>query len=252
MGIHIEDVLLWAVAQAGDRYVFGAVVEFNNDNPNEFDCSGLVAWACNHAGVRPNFPHASWLQAKQCHEAKADISIDEAVATRGALLFGFTEGVDPFTAKTRPDHAHVAISLGNGRTIEAASQKWGVGTFSADKLKRGWTHAALIPNVEYTEKPPPVVPDEEEEVANQVVFYAGEDGAAHPYLVSGVTAKHLSADGLNVALFIGLKPPPGNSVDKPLGGGFLDCVAFLDGPLQNVNLPARQAMPSASTRRRVG
>jgi hypothetical protein len=28
-------------------------------------------------------------------------------------------------------------------------------------------------------------------------------------------------------------------VDKPLGGGFLDCVAFLDGPLQNVNLPAQ-------------
>ena len=239
MGIHIEDVLLWAVAQAGDRYVFGAVVEFNNDNPNEFDCSGLVAWACNHAGVQPNFPHASWLQAKQCHDAKADISVDEGVATRGALLFGFTEGVDPFTANSRLDHAHVAISLGNGRTIEAASQRWGVGTFSADKLKRGWTHAALIPNVDYTNKPPPDDPHEEEDVANQIVFYAGEDGAAHPYLVSGVTAKFLPADGLNVALFIGLKPPAGNSVDKPLGGGFLDCVAFLDGPLQNVNLPTQ-------------
>ena len=76
-------------------------------------------------------------------------------------------------------------------------------------------------------------------MANQIVFYAGEDGAAHPYLVSGVTAKFLPADGLNVALFIGLKPPAGNSVDKPLGGGFLDCVAFLDGPLQNVNLPTQ-------------
>jgi hypothetical protein len=234
--IHIEDVLLWAVAQAGDRYVFGAAIEFNNDDPNQFDCSGLVAWACNHAGVRPNLPHASWLQAKQCHDAKTDIAIDDAIATRGALLFGFTEGVDPFTATARPDHAHVAISLGNDRTIEAASQKWGVGTFSADKSKRKWTHAALIPNVDYTNRPPPKDPDQEEEVANQLIYYAGSDGAAHPYLVNGVTAKHLSPDGLNLAMFLGHKPQGDNSVDRPLTGGFLDCVAFLDGPLKNINL----------------
>ena len=72
---------------------------------------------------------------------------------------------------------------------------------------------------------------------NQVIFYAGEDGAAHPYIVDGVMAKHLSPAGLNVALFTGLKTPSGNSVDKPLGGGFLECVAFVDGPLQNINLP---------------
>jgi hypothetical protein len=39
--INIEDVLLNAVAQAGDRYEFGAAVNFNNPDPDVFDCSGL-------------------------------------------------------------------------------------------------------------------------------------------------------------------------------------------------------------------
>ncbi len=36
MGIHIEDVLLWAVAQRATVTCSGAVVEFNNDDPNQF------------------------------------------------------------------------------------------------------------------------------------------------------------------------------------------------------------------------
>jgi hypothetical protein len=85
-----------------------------------------------------------------------------------------------------PTHALIAISLGNGRTVEAASENWGVGTFSAT-VNRTWTHTALIPNDYSSNIPPSDDPDQEEVVTDQLVYYAGSDGAVHPYLVNGVT-----------------------------------------------------------------
>jgi cell wall-associated NlpC family hydrolase len=61
-----------------------------------------------------------------------DVSVDKALHTRGALLF-------------RP--GHVAISLGDGRTIEARGSAYGVNIFSAQG--RGWTSGALIPGLKY-------------------------------------------------------------------------------------------------------
>jgi hypothetical protein len=60
------------------------------------------------------------------------ISVDQALRTRGALLF-------------RP--GHVAISLGDGRTIEARGRNYGVNIFPANG--RGWTAGALIPGLKY-------------------------------------------------------------------------------------------------------
>ncbi|WP_163870143.1 hypothetical protein [Myxococcus eversor] len=56
----------------------------------------------------------------------------EALRTRGALLY-------------RP--GHVAISLGDRRTIEARGSAYGVNIFSANG--RGWTSGALIPGLKY-------------------------------------------------------------------------------------------------------
>ena len=58
--------------------------------------------------------------------------VEQALRTPGALLF-------------RP--GHVAISLGDGRTIEAKGSKYGVGIFSAHN--RGWTTGGLIPGMRY-------------------------------------------------------------------------------------------------------
>ena len=41
------------------------------------------------------------------------------------------------------------ISQGNGKTFEARSRRYGVGAF--DARDRGWTHAGLIPGLEYDE-----------------------------------------------------------------------------------------------------
>jgi cell wall-associated NlpC family hydrolase len=129
----IEEVLLFAVAQAGDVYQFGAAVDFSDPDPDVFDCSGLVSWACGHAGVQPVLPHGSWLQAKLCCRThQLEVGVDDAIFTRGALLFKFGK-TDPFTAHQRPETAHVAWSLGDGTTIEAMGGKWGVGSHTANR-----------------------------------------------------------------------------------------------------------------------
>lgn len=68
--------------------------------------------------------------------AGATVSVERAIHTRGALLF---------------HSGHVAISLGNGRTIEAMGKKWGVregGTVVHNKdgtQRPRFTEGALIP-----------------------------------------------------------------------------------------------------------
>jgi cell wall-associated NlpC family hydrolase len=230
----IEDVLMNSLAQAGDQYVFGAAVNFTDPDPDVFDCSGLVSWACGRAGVKPPLPHGSWLQATHCCRANhLEMDVDEAITTRGALLFKFGT-TDPFTASIRPATAHVAWSLGNGTTIEAMGGKWGVGSWTADRVKRQWTHAARIPGVDYSA---PIVDSngkktEEEDEMLRVAYYKGANGEAHPYVVSGCVGKHLSPAALNVYAFG--KTEVVGSVAEPLGDEWRDGVALLDGPLRNV------------------
>jgi peptidoglycan hydrolase-like protein with peptidoglycan-binding domain len=119
-----------ALAQNGDRYVFGAETNLNDPNPNTFDCSELVQWAAAQVGV--SIPDGTMNQLPHIQNAGKGISVDQALHTRGALLF-------------RP--GHVAISLGDGRTIEAKGSAYGVGIFSANG--RGWTAGGLIPGMKY-------------------------------------------------------------------------------------------------------
>jgi peptidoglycan hydrolase-like protein with peptidoglycan-binding domain len=116
---------LWnALGQQGKSYVYGAETNLNDPNPQTFDCSELVEWAAARAGVR--FPDGSAAQI----DAARPMSVEEALRTPGALLY-------------RP--GHIAISLGDGRTIEARGRRHGVGIFSAEG--RGWTRAGTIPGL---------------------------------------------------------------------------------------------------------
>jgi cell wall-associated NlpC family hydrolase len=119
-----------ALAQNGDRYIFGAEANLNDPNPSAFDCSELVQWAAHQVGV--TIPDGTMNQLPHIQRAGKAISVDQALRTKGALLF-------------RP--GHVAISLGDGRTIEAKGSKYGVGIFSAHG--RGWTTGGLIPGMKY-------------------------------------------------------------------------------------------------------
>jgi cell wall-associated NlpC family hydrolase len=101
------------------------------DETREWDCSGLVYTKLKGLGIDP--PRNSTAQLNWCRENGTLISVDEAIGTRGALHL--REG-------------HVAVSLGNGQTIEAMGEKWGVGVFSA--YNRTFTDGGLIPGLTYS------------------------------------------------------------------------------------------------------
>jgi peptidoglycan hydrolase-like protein with peptidoglycan-binding domain len=119
-----------ALAQRGDRYIFGVEAKPNDPNPKAFDCSELVQWAAHQVGV--TIPDGTMNQLPHIQRAGKTLPVAKAISTRGALLF-------------RP--GHVAISLGNGQTIEAKGSQYGVGVFSA--RGRGWTTGGLIPGMSY-------------------------------------------------------------------------------------------------------
>jgi len=153
--VDVETVVGLALAQQGDRYVGNAEADPSNPNPSEWDCSELVQWACDRAGVSPAMPDGSWIQQRWCASQGRIVSVDQALATRGALLFNHRDDagnpVDP--GPTCPPHAHVAISLGDGNTIEAMGTKFGVLVASA--RNRSWTAGALIPGCTYGSAPAP-------------------------------------------------------------------------------------------------
>ena len=120
-----------ALQQAGKRYVFGAEAAASNPNPAAFDCSELVEWAASRAGISPRVPDGSAAQLAHCRAHGTLISVSAGTSTKGALLF---------------QPGHVAISLGNGSTIEAMNPSNGVRKGNANG--RGWTAAGKIPGAQ--------------------------------------------------------------------------------------------------------
>lgn len=104
----------------GKPYVWGA------KGPNSFDCSGLVQYASRAAGKQLSAPSASQANAVR------KISVQEALRTRGALLFRIGKG----------GTNHVAISLGNGSTVEARGKAQGCGVFGG-AVGRTWTSGGI-------------------------------------------------------------------------------------------------------------
>lgn len=99
-----------ARSRAGSRYVFGAEVALDAADPRVFDCSELVQWAAARVGL--TVPDGSAAQ----RAFAIPMPLEEGLRTPGALLFR---------------SGHVAISLGDGRTIEARGRRYGVGVFPA-------------------------------------------------------------------------------------------------------------------------
>jgi cell wall-associated NlpC family hydrolase len=128
-----------ALAQTGDSYVFGGPSTLGDPDPDAFDCSELVRWAADQAGV--DVPDGALWQYLHLEEQGGTISVEQAMNTPGALLFSFPE--QP-TADTPPNPAHVAISLGDGRTIEARGSQYGVGSWPAEGR---FQYAAVIPGL---------------------------------------------------------------------------------------------------------
>lgn len=133
-----------ARAQAGDAYVWGAQTDPNDPDPDAFDCSELVEWAAAQVGVK--MEDVSYSQYVQVRDAGTEISVEQALQTPGALLFRFSAETD---GSGFPASRHVAISLGNGKTIEAMGSNYGV--LEADATGREWTNGGLVPGIDYSE-----------------------------------------------------------------------------------------------------
>lgn len=118
-----------ALSQDGKPYIFGAETRLTDPSPVAFDCSELVEWAAKQTGL--TIPDGSAAQLAYCKTLGTLIAVHQAKLVAGALLF-------------RP--GHVAISLGDGRTIEARGAAYGVGVFDE---RSTWTHGALVPGMRY-------------------------------------------------------------------------------------------------------
>jgi hypothetical protein len=147
---HVEDVLLWAIAQKGEAYVFGAEVPLTAQDGDQWDCSELVQWSCGKAGVAPAVPDGAFNQWSQIKQANGLISVRDGINTRGALLFA-GDG----TGSGRDAIFHVAFSLGDGTTIEARGKKWGVGCWAS--VGR-FDFAGRIGGVDYSKGVQPLTP----------------------------------------------------------------------------------------------
>lgn len=130
-----SDFVSWCLSRSGDKYVFGATRDTSNVNQSTFDCSSLIRWAMARVGI--SFPTDTWTQEAWLKKGNGTkITLAAAYNIRGALLYRSTKGRE-----------HVAVSLGNGKTIEAVSSSLGVRQQSA--AGRGWTAAYTVKSMKY-------------------------------------------------------------------------------------------------------
>jgi cell wall-associated NlpC family hydrolase len=92
----IERVIAFALAQQGDRYVFGAA------GPSTYDCSGLVVAAFKTVGM--NLYHYTGRQMTYGTRVGSKSQLK-----RGDIVF--------------PTGSHVGIYLGNGKMVHASSSR---------------------------------------------------------------------------------------------------------------------------------
>lgn len=125
------DMVTFALAQVGDRYQFGAEADPKDTDPDVFDCSELIQWACAQVGV--TFVDGSSNQIAAIAAAGLEIPVATAASLRGALLWA---------------PGHCGISLGDGtHTVEARGRKYGV---VVGPITRGrFTRAGRIPGLSY-------------------------------------------------------------------------------------------------------
>lgn len=180
VGKFVDLCLTWA----GTPYVFGAEVKAPNFHPNILDCSEMVQLACDDLKVSPTMPDGSWNQFAHCKSNGLAVSVAKAVDTRGALLFMGTQGSE-----------HVAVSLGNGMTIEARGRAYGTGSWNS--TGRPWSVAGLIPGIDYSggsagsDSPAQENPDDME--ATDVAAFITTDGEGL-FVTNGITKRWVNGE----------------------------------------------------------
>ena len=97
-----------ALAQVGDRYVWGA------GGPDAFDCSGLTSYAYRAAGI--SLPHSSRSQSQMGR------AVSRSELQPGDLLFFYSPV------------SHVGMYIGNGQMVHASTSSQPVKVASIDSM----------------------------------------------------------------------------------------------------------------------
>jgi cell wall-associated NlpC family hydrolase len=194
-----QQFLNTALAQSGDQYVWAAEAKATDPNPSKFDCSELVEWTSSRVGMK--MPDGAWAQYRHLEKQGTTMSVEEAIKTPGALLFSFS--TDPMTGK--PKAAHVAISLGNGKTIEAKGSEYGVGSWDASPKR--FAYAGMIPDLAGPAVPTGPVPTPAAAQTDAFTYRAHHDPVIMDNNPSALAISHT---------LIGATPPAGAPVvDTP-------------------------------------
>jgi peptidoglycan hydrolase-like protein with peptidoglycan-binding domain len=127
------------LAQEGDDYDYGVDVDLTDPDPASFDCAELVEWALAQVGALDGLKGDwNWSQGQRAAIEAAGLgcSVDEARHIRGALLF---------------NSHHVAVSLGDGQTIEAMGEDFNVRKGKVDGTSGSprFDGAGRVPNLQY-------------------------------------------------------------------------------------------------------
>lgn len=153
-----KDVVTLASKHLKEAYVLGAFAPKDNAKwKGPWDCAEFVSWVTFQAtglllGCTDNSEHParadaySGAWARDAARAQRPISLGQAKVTAGAVL----------VRKPPPKGiGHVAISRGDGTTVEAHSAAKGVSHHKIDG--RRWDLAMLLPLVEYPSELPDAV-----------------------------------------------------------------------------------------------
>lgn len=149
-----KDILSIAKGLLGNPYRLGAYVPKNKaDYKGDFDCAEFVCYCLyqsysflygtelnNFSRKFADDAYTGYLD-RDAHKLGKIISVEEAARTPGAILLRVGVG----TAI-----GHTAISIGNGKTYEAHSTKYGCISSVIDG--RRWSYGILLPNVDYTQE----------------------------------------------------------------------------------------------------
>jgi cell wall-associated NlpC family hydrolase len=193
----IRDGVQWGQTQIGKSYCTDWARRFG---PDCYDCSGFVTRVLEHAGMPPgalptnSADMARWLRRNERYR----LSRTQARAQYGAIIvYGGINGYGP--------DGHVGISLGDGRTLEAASSR-GVAIYGFDRLE--WSDYFLAPDVDYNQPAPPApIPPIQQETDR--VFLIRGNKTPEVYICNGVSKTHITAEAYPFWLFFMAGRPGG-------------------------------------------
>ncbi len=152
-----DDIVSLGDKHVGESYELGAIVPKDDANyKGPWDCTEFVSWVyyqtfgilygCANNQGNPHTADAySGFWSRDANELGHIITIEEAKSTPGAVILRLAGNGEV---------GHIAISDGNGGTVEAHGKEDGITNSVVDG--RRWDMGVLVPGVTYN--PNPIVP----------------------------------------------------------------------------------------------